>query len=173
MASIRPLERSDLPAVASLYELVARSGSRTPAPGLERYFEKTFFEGNASFGMRLPFLQLDGVQGGIDDNQIGDLTFILKWAFLNNLETGSLMSGGLVVTAPTGDDFIGINGEVIHSTLIQPFLGYIWNRESFFVHGFTSVVIPTDSEDVTPSGGGAAPPSPPSGQSGRDRLGTR
>ena len=44
MASIRPLERSDLPAVATLYELVARSGSRTPAPGLERYFEKTFFD---------------------------------------------------------------------------------------------------------------------------------
>ena len=42
MPEIRPLERSDLPQVASLYELVARSGSRTPPPALESYFEETF-----------------------------------------------------------------------------------------------------------------------------------
>ena len=41
---IRPLERSDLDAVASLYELVERSGSRTPPPGLADYFAETFLD---------------------------------------------------------------------------------------------------------------------------------
>ncbi len=42
--TIRPFERSDLSVVTSLYELVARSGTRVPPPGLEQYFERTFFE---------------------------------------------------------------------------------------------------------------------------------
>lgn len=44
MATIRPLERADLPEVVNLYELVARSGSRAAPPGLARYFEETFFD---------------------------------------------------------------------------------------------------------------------------------
>jgi GNAT superfamily N-acetyltransferase len=39
---IRPLEREDLPHVAALYELVMRSGSRTPPPLLAPYFERMF-----------------------------------------------------------------------------------------------------------------------------------
>ena len=42
--TIRPLQRSDLGQVTSLYEHVSRSGSRTPPPGLDRYFEQSFFE---------------------------------------------------------------------------------------------------------------------------------
>lgn len=44
MSEIRPLERSDLPQVVSLYEHVARSGSRTAPPGLAGYFERTFLD---------------------------------------------------------------------------------------------------------------------------------
>jgi hypothetical protein len=44
VTAIRPCEREDVPAVASLYEQVARSGSRTPAPGLAAYFERTLFD---------------------------------------------------------------------------------------------------------------------------------
>lgn len=44
MAEIRPLERGDLPQVASLYEHVARSGSRTAPPDLAAYFEETFLD---------------------------------------------------------------------------------------------------------------------------------
>ena len=44
MGAIRPLERADVPAAASLYEFVARSGSRTPPPGLAAYFERTFLD---------------------------------------------------------------------------------------------------------------------------------
>lgn len=42
--SIRPFEREDLPQVVSLYEHVARSGSRTPPPGLAAYFERLFLD---------------------------------------------------------------------------------------------------------------------------------
>jgi hypothetical protein len=41
---IRPLVHDDLPAVAGLYELVARSGSRTPPPGLAHQFSRTFLD---------------------------------------------------------------------------------------------------------------------------------
>jgi hypothetical protein len=44
MAEIRPLERSDLPEVANLYEQVARSGSSDAPPGLAGYFEDTFLD---------------------------------------------------------------------------------------------------------------------------------
>jgi hypothetical protein len=42
MTSIRPFERSDLPAVTSLYELAYRSGTRVAPPGLSEYFERIF-----------------------------------------------------------------------------------------------------------------------------------
>jgi hypothetical protein len=44
MGAIRPLERADVPAAASLYEFVARSGTRTAPPGLVHYFERTFLD---------------------------------------------------------------------------------------------------------------------------------
>jgi hypothetical protein len=44
VSEIRPLERADLPQVVSLYEHVARSGSRTAPPGLQGYFERTFLD---------------------------------------------------------------------------------------------------------------------------------
>ena len=44
MAEIRPLERSDLPEVANLYEHVARSGSWEAPPGLAGYFGDTFLD---------------------------------------------------------------------------------------------------------------------------------
>lgn len=44
MTSIRPLERRDIAEVASLYESVVRSGSRTSAPELVRYFERTLLD---------------------------------------------------------------------------------------------------------------------------------
>lgn len=44
MSRIRPLERGDLPEVASLYESVVRSGARTPPPLLSAYFERTLLD---------------------------------------------------------------------------------------------------------------------------------
>jgi len=41
---IRPLQRADIPQVASRYEEVVRSGSDTPAPQLGRYSERTLLD---------------------------------------------------------------------------------------------------------------------------------
>ncbi len=55
MTAIQPLRRDDLPDVASLCELVFRSGSRTPPPGLARYFETTLLD-HPWFDPELPSL---------------------------------------------------------------------------------------------------------------------
>src|SRR5207247_8713019 len=41
---IRPLDRGDLDAVAGLYELVVRSGTVAPAPGLAEQFARTVLD---------------------------------------------------------------------------------------------------------------------------------
>jgi hypothetical protein len=44
MSMIRPLEREDIDKVAGLYELVMRSGSRNPPPGLAPYFARILLD---------------------------------------------------------------------------------------------------------------------------------
>jgi hypothetical protein len=109
-------------------------------------FEKTFLDGSASFGMRVPVVQQGG-SFGTDD--VGDLSFILKYAFYDDRTTGNLLSGGLVVTAPTGADITLDDGSTLRSTLLQPYLGWIWARDRFYTIGFAEVIVPTDSRDVT------------------------
>jgi hypothetical protein len=112
-------------------------------------FEKTFLDGNASFGMRLPYLQLVG-GSEIQDTHLDDLSMIFKYAFINDRQTGNVLSAGLVLTAPTGQGLI-IDGEsTIHSTVFQPFVGVIYHlNRDLFLQGFTSLAAPTDARDVT------------------------
>lgn len=111
-------------------------------------FEKTCLDGNASIGMRLPFIESSGA--GNVGSGVGDLDILLKYAVINNRETGDVLSGGVVVTAPTGrSDLFFLDNTNIHDTLIQPWLGYIFNLDDWYVHGFTSLVVPTDSRDET------------------------
>ena len=118
-------------------------------------FEKTFFSGNASIGMRIPYNSLNVWNSGNPQENgeftdIGDLTIILKIVLWEDRETGTLISGGLAVTVPTGADSFGNAGFTLgctHSTLLQPYLGYIWTRGDFFLHGFSAVEIPTASGD--------------------------
>jgi hypothetical protein len=112
--------------------------------------EKTFLDGNASVGLRLPFFQAH--QPGKNDSDVGDLTAILKYAFVNSDDT--VLSGGLAVTAPTGPIpsvlvFTPFGVKELHSTLIQPFLGYYQAWGDLYVHGFSSLLVPTESKDVT------------------------
>jgi hypothetical protein len=112
-------------------------------------FEKTFLGGDASVGMRLPFIELTGGTG-IENSQVGDLSVILKLAWINDPQNGDVFSSGLVVTAPTGKDLVTVGGETIHSTLIQPWVGYIAHlSRDCYIHGFASLVVPTDDTDVT------------------------
>jgi hypothetical protein len=116
--------------------------------------EKTCLDGQASVGLRVPLdtltanSEIPALSGSNTD--IGDLTFILKYVVCQNTDTGSLLSAGLAVTAPTGPTgFAGSHLTTFHNTILQPYLGYIWNAGNFFIHGFAAVDAPTDANDVT------------------------
>ncbi len=117
--------------------------------------EKTFFDERASVGLRLPMNTLSGesdVPGlGGSSTAVGDLSVILKYAAWRDRESGDLVSVGLAVTTPTGPNSFAGSAEVapLHSTTLQPYLGYLWNRGDFYLHGFTSIDVPTDLRDVT------------------------
>jgi hypothetical protein len=110
-------------------------------------FEKTFLGGDASFGMRLPIIEAQGQF--IDKTDVGDISMILKYAFVNDRSTGNLLSTGLVLTVPTGPAFVPDGAPDIHPVLFQPFLGSIWRSGDFYLHGFTSILVPTDNREVT------------------------
>jgi hypothetical protein len=109
-------------------------------------FEKTLLDGNASIGLRVPIIQMEG-DHSIASDGFGDLSFVLKYAFINNPDT--VLSGGMVVTAPTGESFLPAGVPDIHSTLLQPWVGGIRQFGNVYIHGFSSVVVPTDDRDVT------------------------
>ncbi len=119
-------------------------------------FEKTLLDGNASVGLRVPLYRVNADNGitpgsGGDFQDIGDLTFFGKYILLGDRQ-GGLLTAGLAVTVPTGPHNLGgapdtiIEG--IHDTLIQPFIGYRYLMGDWYVQGFESVLIPTDSNDT-------------------------
>lgn len=109
--------------------------------------EKTFLDGAFSLGVRVPIYQQTG-DPAFENSDLGDMTFIVKWAPYQDYDTGSGISVGLAVTAPTGPDIQTPSGE-LHTTILQPFVGYQVNRDRLLVYGFTSIAIPTDDRDVT------------------------
>jgi hypothetical protein len=127
----------------------------TPIPGglpsidLHRQtlgFEKTFFDGAASFGVRLPVAQVQG-DGSIGQQDIGDFSTIFNYALFRSQATGSGISAGLMVTAPTGPPNYTAVGD-IHPWLLQPFMGYRINADRIYLQGFSSVLTPTDPRYV-------------------------
>lgn len=113
-------------------------------------YEQAFLDDQYSVGVRLPYNQVLS-PGFFNQTALGDLTFVTKAVLLENRRTGNLLSAGMAVTVPTGTlPFPStITGTDLHSTLLQPYVGYIFNRDAFFVQGFTSVIVPTSSSDVT------------------------
>ncbi|MGL6094358.1 MAG: hypothetical protein ACRC7O_00975 [Fimbriiglobus sp.] len=114
-------------------------------------FEKTFLDGDISLGMRLPFVQNFG-SPAVSGNDLGDLSIVLKGLLIGDTQTGDVLSAGLVVTAPTGNVAkVLVDGVNVgpHSTLLQPWVGFIKNQSDWFAQGFTSVVVPTESADTT------------------------
>jgi hypothetical protein len=111
-------------------------------------FEKTFLDGEASIGLRVPLLQLTG-DSDVQDYQFGDMDLLFKFALLDNRRTGNIFSTGLVLTLPTSKD-VEIDGESnLHAFIAQPWVGGIVNFENCYLQGFSSVAIPFDSRDVT------------------------
>jgi hypothetical protein len=120
--------------------------------------EKTFLDGDASIGLRLPLLQLTGPTE-LDRATVGDLSIILKYAFINEpLETaadgsllgGRVLSAGLVVTAPTGGAAaFTVQNPVVHPTLLQPFIGGTTTFRRAYGQFISSIAVPTDDRDTT------------------------
>lgn len=112
-------------------------------------FEKTFLDGNASIGLRLPFVQLGGVPG-IAVSSVGDLSVLFKYALINNQETGNVLSVGLVVTTPTApmSGTFSDGATLPHSVLFQPWAGFVRVFGRGYVQGITDVIVPTDSRDT-------------------------
>lgn len=118
-------------------------------------FEKTFLDGRGSVGMRLPVNTLSASSyapvGGGTNTAVGNLSVILKYAFLWNRDTNSLLSGGLMIDTPTGPstfaNFPNLQG--INTTSLVPYLGYIYNMGDAYFHGFSSINVPTTNRDVT------------------------
>ncbi len=113
-------------------------------------YEQAFLDNRFSVGLRLPYNQIVSPRF-FNDTSLADLTLISKGVIWENRDTGDLLSGGLVVTVPTAETPFPstITGQNIHSTLLQPYLGYILMGRDVFLQGFTSVVVPTDDQDVT------------------------
>ncbi|HUG93739.1 MAG TPA: hypothetical protein VML55_23115 [Planctomycetaceae bacterium] len=139
-------------------------------------FERTFLDGRASFGMQLPFYTVDPAtvtlvnQDGSeraslgrfgldssDGNQsdVGDLTFILKYALYYDECSLDTFSVGVAYTAPTGPDTIAnvdtnIDVEFENRGAVQPFAGFLTSLHgNWFAYGFSAIDIPIDSDDTT------------------------
>jgi hypothetical protein len=111
--------------------------------------EQTIAEGAASLGFRIPFAQLTG-SNGFDDTQFGDIDLIFKYAVYGDRRSGDVISTGMVLTLPTASKDIAIAGQSsLNPTILQPYLGYYFTSGDFYLHGFSSVAVPTDSRDVT------------------------
>lgn len=113
-------------------------------------FEKTFLNGDASVEVRIPVYQAYGSEtiNGFAAGRFGDITVILKYALINDRETNDVFSTGLAMTVPSGPTIPSVGGN-INSVLWQPFIGYTYNFGNAYVQGFNSVVIPTNSNDVS------------------------
>lgn len=129
-------------------------------------FEKTFFDGQASVEVRMPFFQTGGnvpvsasgasvsgpdqLTAGFNttldsESNVGDLTVVFKYAPYLNRDTGSAVAVGLAVTMPTGPTIPTAEGND-NCWLFQPYIGFVWNiNPNWYVEGFSSVAIPTNS----------------------------
>jgi hypothetical protein len=129
-------------------DLFSASAPNTPRVGL--HLEYANASRTLSIGARLPYYQLTS-PGFYNETGLGAITIVTKAVVIENEETGSLISAGMTVTAPTGrrPERSTVTGERVYSTLLQPYLGFIANRDDWFVQGFSSIIVPTDSSDVT------------------------
>jgi hypothetical protein len=117
--------------------------------------EKAFLDGRTSAGLSLPLntVTMDSVVPNLNGThtETGDLTCYFRYALWRDRANDNWLTAGLAVTAPTGPSTIaGIDApSILHSTLLQPYLGYLWNFGNVYIQGFLAVDTPTDTRDVT------------------------
>ncbi len=142
----------------NFFNLVNRSLNPDIVP-MELYrhvvgLEKTFLNGFASVGLRLPIVELFGPRD-VTSRDFADMTIVTKMAIWNDRVTGNVFSTGLLITVPTGPAQTLIspgsgNRMILDDTILQPFIGGILNAtDRLYVHGFSAIAVPTDSKDAT------------------------
>jgi hypothetical protein len=112
-------------------------------------FEKTFFDGYASFEVRVPIFQAANesiAAGGFAGSDFGDVTTVFKFALIK--QSDAVFSVGLATTFPTGPAILSDTGS-FRDVLFQPFFGFYRSYGDFFVEGITSVVLATSAQDPT------------------------
>jgi hypothetical protein len=119
-------------------------------------FEYAFWDGTASVGMRLPFIQTNGAPLGSDQRLVGDLSILLKYAFYNDRSTGNVASAGMIITTPTagsgnltladGSPLTLIDGSTLpNSVILQPWIGGVKMFDKGYIQGLTGFLVPLDN----------------------------
>jgi hypothetical protein len=111
--------------------------------------EYAFLGGNASVGIRAPIFETRGGSTNSDDAQFGDLSVVFKYAFWMDRQAGNVLSGGMVVSAPTGPALPVAGQSSVNPTLFQPYLAGQLTIHSFYIQNYSAIVVPTDTRDVT------------------------
>jgi hypothetical protein len=106
---------------------------------------ETLIGDDASIGVRLPFLQMNGAD---EAREMADISIVAKCAVVNDPCSGNVATLGLTLTLPTGGrGSIGALPDGIsapRAVLVQPWVGAVWNSDDWFVEGISAVVLPTD-----------------------------
>lgn len=114
--------------------------------------EWAFWNNGASVGVRIPFntVTITGIPRA-DLNgtftSVGDLSFIFKRALYDEGAEGKFVSGGMLLTVPTGQESYGGGGFLRspRTVFFQPYLGYVIPvGRKLYLQGFSSVAMPTD-----------------------------
>jgi hypothetical protein len=122
--------------------------------------EKTFFDGRASVYVQVPLLEATDNTSGQPIDGLGDVTAGLKVALLMDQNTGTALTAGFTVSAPTGRATIlttiithdNVEGSgppqttTINPTYLQPWTAGLLVLGPLFVQDYFGVIIPTDQQ---------------------------
>ena len=118
--------------------------------------EKTFNNGMGSIGIRIPLDNLTADSYGNIVNTPtstapGNLTIFAKYILAINEKTGSLVSAAWAISPPTGPSrFAGASYMYpLQATYFQPSIAYIYNRDRFYVQGFSGFGFSMNPNDVS------------------------
>lgn len=119
-------------------------------------FEKTFWDGNASIGVRLPIntITADGQAGGVQTptkTAINNFSVYSKFLFVKDDARKLYMSWGLAGTIPTGPvNFAGASYvRNYNNPEIQPFVGLQKTWDKVYLIAFEAINVPFNTHDVT------------------------
>lgn len=135
-----------------------RAGSAVNNISAYRYslgFEKTLLNQRASIGLRVPINVLTGdspIRGLTPtSSSVGDLAVILKYALLQDRDTGNVFSVGMLINTPTGTNHLAGAQYIrpMHYTALQPYMGAFYGIGDFYFQGFSAIDVPMSENDVT------------------------